>query len=243
MPPILDARDLSKKYSGRFVVDKVSLTLNKGEVVGLLGPNGAGKTTTFFMIVGAIRPYRGTIFFRGRNISKLPMYRRAQMGMGFLPQEPSVFRKLTVAQNLDLVLQFQKLSKKERESRRDALLSDFSLSSLRRQKAYVLSGGEQRRLEIARSLATEPKLVLLDEPFTGIDPIAMEEIEQAIAFLKAQQLPVLITDHNVQATLRIVDRAYILHEGNLLTHGTRREIAEHPLARKYYLGERFRLDP
>ena len=238
----LRAEGLVKQYGRRTVVDGVSLEVNEGEVVGLLGPNGAGKTTSFFMIVGAIAPLSGRIFLGSDEVTHLPMYVRSRMGIGYLPQERSVFRKLTVRQNILAIVETLKLSKSERESRTAVLLAELGLTHLADQQADLLSGGESRRLEITRSLAREPKFMLLDEPFSGVDPKAVEDIQGILAGLKEKKIGLLITDHNVRETLAITDRSYILSEGKILKSGTPRVLAEDPEVRRVYLGERFRLD-
>ncbi|MFH1278677.1 MAG: LPS export ABC transporter ATP-binding protein [Candidatus Eisenbacteria bacterium] len=232
---------LVKEYRGRRVVNGVSIEVRRGEVVGLLGPNGAGKTTSFYMIVGMIRPKEGRIFLDDREITELPMYRRARMGLGYLPQESSIFRKLTVEQNLMAILETLPLSKAERKAKAEALMEELSITSLARSKAYTLSGGERRRAEISRALTTEPAFLLLDEPFAGIDPIAVQDIQEIIAGLRDRGLGVLITDHNVRETLSITNRAYIMYEGRVLLAGSAEDLAENPEAREIYLGERFRL--
>ncbi len=237
----LVAENLMKTYRRRRVVDRVSLTVQPGEVVGLLGPNGAGKTTTFYMIVGLEPSEGGRIALDGRDITRLPMYRRARLGLGYLAQEPSVFRKLTVAENLRAVLEVMPLTDAERKERLEELLEEFNLQGLRDQRGGVLSGGERRRTEIARALATSPSFLLLDEPFTGVDPIAVDDIQNIIAYLRDKGLGVLITDHNVRETLAITDRAYILHQGRILASGDARAIADDPQARQVYLGEKFSL--
>ncbi|NLK08380.1 MAG: LPS export ABC transporter ATP-binding protein [Firmicutes bacterium] len=237
----IEARGLAKTYSGRKVVDNVSLKVEQGEVVGLLGPNGAGKTTTFYMIVGLERPDEGSIFFNGQNITSLPMHIRARQGIGYLPQEASVFRKLTVEDNLKAVLELMDLSRGEKENRMEELLVEFELERVRHSKAYMLSGGERRRTEIARALAAEPKILLLDEPFAGVDPIAVADLQSIIAHLRTRELGILITDHNVRETLAITDRAYIMHDGSILVSGTSEDVATNDIARKFYLGERFSL--
>jgi len=238
----LNAINLVKTYKKRAVVDEVSLTVNPGEVVGLLGPNGAGKTTTFYMIIGFIRPNAGKVFVGDRDITRMAMYRRARMGIGYLPQETSVFRKLTVEDNIMAILQMHRMSRKERQARLDKLLNQLDIAHLRNRKAYSLSGGERRRVEISRSLVSQPRFILLDEPFAGIDPIAVEDIQRIIADLIAQGLGVLITDHNVRETLSICHRAYIMCDGKILKAGTAQFLAEDPEARKIYLGEKFRLN-
>jgi lipopolysaccharide export system ATP-binding protein len=243
-PPVetLETRYLVKAYRGKRVVDGVSLSVTRSEIVGLLGPNGAGKTTTFYMITGMIRPNEGTIFFDGRDITKLPMYKRARMGIGYLCQEPSVFRKLTVEENILAILETLDISKEERKKRLETLLEELSIDHLSKQKAYTLSGGERRRVEITRALVTEPKFILLDEPFAGIDPIAVEDIQKIVQHLKEKGIGVLITDHNVHETLSITDRSYLLCEGKILKSGTSEFLASDEEARKIYLGKQFRLD-
>ena len=233
---------LVKIYSKRRVVDGASITVHQGEIVGLLGPNGAGKTTTFYMIVGLIRANKGDIFLDNVNISKKPMYKRARMGVGYLPQEPSIFRKLSVADNILSILEYQGLSLKERKKRMRSLLEDMHVSHLEKSLGYQLSGGERRRVEIARALAIRPDFILLDEPFAGVDPIAVEDIQSIVHDLKYKGYGVLITDHNVRETLRITDRAYIMAEGKILLSGSSQELAENPEARRIYLGQNFRLD-
>ncbi|MCS7155540.1 MAG: LPS export ABC transporter ATP-binding protein [Bacteroidota bacterium] len=238
----LRAEALAKRYRKRWVVQEVSLSVRQGEIVGLLGPNGAGKTTTFYMIVGLVRPDRGRIFLDDRDLTRLPMHQRARMGIGYLPQEASVFRYLTVEENLEAVLEFQPLSRQARRQRVEQLLEEFGLMRVRRTKGYALSGGERRRTEIARALAVDPKFILLDEPFAGVDPIAVEDLQRIVAELKRRGIGVLITDHNVHETLAITDRAYLLFEGRILKEGTSQFLANDPEARRLYLGERFRLE-
>ncbi len=238
----LSSVDLIKRYRKRVVVDNVSITVKPGEVVGLLGPNGAGKTTTFYMIIGFIRPNGGKVFIGEKEITRLPMYKRAGMGIGYLAQETSVFRKLTVEDNIRAILQMRDLSRKEQNERLEFLLGQLDISHLRKNKAYTLSGGERRRVEITRTLVNEPKYILLDEPFAGIDPIAVEDIQKIISRLTKQGLGVLITDHNVRETLSICDRAYVMCDGKILKSGTAQFLAEDPEARKIYLGEKFRLN-
>jgi lipopolysaccharide export system ATP-binding protein len=238
----LRATDLVKMYRKRKVVDGVSLEVRQGEIVGLLGPNGAGKTTTFYMIVGMIQPNEGQVFIDDQEITRLPMYQRARRGIGYLSQEPSVFRKLSVRDNIMAILETLKLTDEEREKRLKALLAELDLTPLARNKAYTLSGGERRRVELTRALVTDPKFVLLDEPFVGIDPIAVEEIQRIVAQLREKGLGVLITDHNVRETLQITDRAYVMCDGKILKTGTAEFLANDAEARKIYLGERFRLD-
>lgn len=237
----LSTEGLVKTYNRRRVVNEVNLEVEKGEVVGLLGPNGAGKTTTFYMIVGVIRPNAGKIFFSQKEISYLPMYKRAQLGIGYLSQDPSVFRKLTVEENILLILEEMKMSRLERKERVNSLLNEFNLTHLRKHLGYMLSGGERRKVEIARALASSPSFLLLDEPFTGIDPIAIADIQEAIAYLRKKGLGILVTDHNVRDTLSIVDRAYIMHEGKILISGSAEEVAKSEIARRFYLGEEFSL--
>lgn len=240
-PTLLEAQGLMKSYGGRTVVDNVCLSVRQGEIVGLLGPNGAGKTTSFYMIAGLIPPDSGTVSFRGDKISNLPMHKRARLGMGYLPQEESIFRHLSVEDNLMAVLETRRdLSRKERRQRVDQLLERFNITKLRRSEALALSGGEKRRLVIARALCTDPSLLMLDEPFSGVDPIAVGDIQNIVCDLREQDgLSILITDHNVRETLHIVDHAYLLHEGKLILEGEAKEIAANPLARKHYLGEDF----
>jgi len=238
---LLAARGLSKSYKDRQVVSSVDLDLKSGEVVGLLGPNGAGKTTSFYMVVGLVRPEQGEVFLDDENLTSLPMHQRARMGISYLPQEASVFRKLTVAQNLMAILETTAKSIKQQTERRDQLLEDFRLTHVEKSYGYALSGGERRRVEIARALVLDPRFILLDEPFAGIDPLAVLDIQEIITELKNRQIGVLISDHNVRETLGVCDRAYILNEGRVLEHGTPDEIAQSPKARAIYLGEKFRL--
>ncbi|MBN2089001.1 LPS export ABC transporter ATP-binding protein [candidate division KSB1 bacterium] len=242
MDCVLEGKNLIKIYSKRKVVNDVSISVKQGEIVGLLGPNGAGKTTTFYMIVGMIRPDKGQIFFDGKDISRLPMYRRARLGIGYLAQEASIFRQLTVEDNLNAILETLSLSREERRLRLDKLLNEFNVSHLRKSMAFTLSGGERRRVEIARALVTEPKFILLDEPFAGIDPIAVEDIQNIVKDLIKRGIGVLITDHNVHETLSITDRAYLLYEGTVLKSGTAEFLANDPEAKKLYLGDKFKLD-
>ena len=237
--PLLSTTDLVKAYRGRRVVDEVSLTVNAGEVVGLLGPNGAGKTTSFYMIVGLIRPDSGQVVFAGRDVSHLPMYLRARHGMGYLSQEPSVFRKLTVSDNIMAVLETLDLSRKERDVRLSELLNELQLEPLARQRAMTLSGGERRRLEITRSLATNPSFIMLDEPFSGVDPINVYEVQKIVAHLRDRGLGVLVTDHSVRETLEIVQRAYLICEGRILCEGSSDFLINDEEARRVYLGPRF----
>lgn len=241
-PFTLSARNLTKRYDKRAVVDDVSLDVQQGEIVGLLGPNGAGKTTTFHMIVGMTRPNEGRILLGDEDITRLPMYKRARRGIGYLAQETSVFRELTVEENLHAVLEFQPIDAEERETRVESLIQEFGLERVRGSKGYSLSGGERRRTEIARALSTQPRFFLLDEPFAGVDPIAVEDIQQIVADLQERDIGVLITDHNVHETLAITDRAYLLYEGEILKQGTAEELAADAEVRKRYLGEQFSLD-
>jgi lipopolysaccharide export system ATP-binding protein len=233
--------NLVKTYSGRTVVNHVSVEVTQGEIVGLLGPNGAGKTTTFYMVVGLIRPDMGEVYVNDTNITSLPMYKRAQMGLGYLPQEASVFRKLTVEDNIMAVLEMTKMTKGERQRKVAALLDEFNLHHVRRNNGDSLSGGERRRTEIARALAVDPKFILLDEPFAGVDPIAVEDIQTVVARLKYKNIGILITDHNVNETLSICDRAYLLIEGKIFKHGTAQELADDEQVRRLYLGTNFEL--
>jgi lipopolysaccharide export system ATP-binding protein len=236
---ILRSDNLIKQYKQKKVVNDVSIYVQQGEIVGLLGPNGAGKTTTFYMTVGLVKPDHGNIFLDDENITRLPMYKRAQRGVGYLPQEASVYRDLTVEDNIKAVLELTKLSKVEQTTKLESLLEEFGLNRVRKNMGKVLSGGERRRTEIARALATDPKFILLDEPFAGVDPIAVEDIQRIIYKLKSKNIGILITDHNVQETLSITDRAYLLFEGKLLKQGTAEELAEDELVRKVYLGRNF----
>ena len=237
--PLLATEGLVKAYRGKRVVDQVSLTVNAGEVVGLLGPNGAGKTTTFYMVIGLIRPDAGRVNFMGRDVARLPMYRRARLGMGYLSQEPSIFRKLSVRDNIMAILETLELNKAERENRLEELLNELQLTSLAKQKAMTLSGGERRRLEITRALATNPSFVMLDEPFSGVDPINVYEVQKIIAHLRDLGLGVLVTDHSVRETLAIVQRAYLICEGKILCQGTSEFLIGDEQARRVYLGPRF----
>ncbi len=237
----LRADNLVKQYKSRVVVNHVSVEVNRGEIVGLLGPNGAGKTTTFYMIVGLVRPNEGNIYLDDENITKLPMYKRAQKGVGYLAQEASVFRKLSVEDNIMAVLQMTRLTKKEQQMKMENLLEEFGLGHVRKNQGDVLSGGERRRTEIARALAVDPNFILLDEPFAGVDPIAVEDIQTIVHSLKEKNIGILITDHNVHETLRITDRAYLLFEGSILKAGTAEELAEDEKVRKVYLGQNFEL--
>jgi len=239
--PILRTEGLVKAFKKRTVVKRVALEVYPGETVGLLGKNGAGKTTTFSMVVGLLKPDRGRIYLEERDITRLPMFKRARAGIAYLPQEASAFRNLTVRQNIVAVLEYQPMSRKEREMRADALLADLRIDRLANNPAYTLSGGERRRTEIARALAIEPKIILLDEPFAGIDPIAVNELQETVAELCGKGIAVLITDHNVRETLHIADRAYIINEGEVFASGTPDEVANDPAVRKFYLGDRFRI--
>jgi len=239
---ILHSEKLVKRYRKRTVVNEVSINVRQGEIVGLLGPNGAGKTTTFYMMVGLVKPNAGNIFLNETNITRKPMYKRARMGVGYLAQEASVFRNLTVRQNLESILQFFTMPKNEIRERVNKLIEEFGLQKVVNSKGYALSGGERRRTEIARALVTEPKFILLDEPFAGVDPIAVEDIQEIVAQLTEQNIGILITDHNVHETLAITDRAYLMFEGNILMEGTADVLAENEDARKLYLGEQFKLD-
>src|SRR5215469_3941030 len=239
--PILRTERLVKIYGGRSVVNGIDIQVNGGEIVGILGPNGAGKTTTFYLIVGLVRPNGGRVYFQDRDVTGFAMHRRARMGMGYLPQEESIFRKLTVEQNLLAILETQRLSRKEQRRRCDELLRQFGIENLAKNQALTLSGGEKRRLTIARSLVTNPKLMMLDEPFSGVDPIAVSEIQQHISNLRKSGLSILITDHNVRETLEIVDRAYLVYDGRVESQGSREFLINDPISRQLYLGERFRM--
>ena len=236
---VITTDNLVKIYNTRHVVDGVSISVEQGSVVGLLGPNGAGKTTTFYMIVGIEKPDAGTVMLDGQDISAMPMYQRARAGIGYLPQEASIFSKMTVEDNIMAILETTDLNASEREAKMNALLDEFRLNHVRKSEGKALSGGERRRVEIARALATDPAFILLDEPFAGIDPIAVADIQGMIAHLSQRGIGVLITDHNVRETLSIVDKAYILAEGHILLHGDSETIANDPVARKYYLGDNF----
>ena len=235
------AKGLVKRYGKRIVVNHVSFHVEQGEIVGLLGPNGAGKTTSFYQVVGLIKPDEGKVFLDEANITKLPMYKRAQMGIGYLPQEASVFRKLTVEDNISAVLEMTKLSRNDQKEKLESLLDEFRLTHVRKNNGDVLSGGERRRTEIARALAVSPRFILLDEPFAGIDPIAVEDIQSIVTKLKSKNIGILITDHNVNETLTICDRAYLLIEGQIFKHGTSEELAEDEHVRRLYLGRNFEL--
>jgi lipopolysaccharide export system ATP-binding protein len=235
------AKDLTKKYGKRTVNNKVSFQVSQGEIVGLLGPNGAGKTTSFYQVVGLVKPDDGDVFLNELNITKLPMFKRAKMGLGYLPQEASVFRKLTVEDNIAAVLEMTKLSRKEQKEKLETLISEFNLAHVRKSNGDVLSGGERRRTEIARALAVDPKFILLDEPFAGIDPIAVEDIQSIVTKLRYKNIGILITDHNVNETLSICDRAYLLIEGKIFIEGSAEELAKNEQVRRLYLGRNFEL--
>tara|TARA_B100001287_G_scaffold276717_1_gene288912 strand:- start:6981 stop:7715 length:735 start_codon:yes stop_codon:yes gene_type:complete len=238
---ILQANNLVKSYAGKKVVNNVSLNLQQGEIVGLLGPNGAGKTTTFYMIVGLIKSNEGTIFLENKEITSFPMYKRAQNGIGYLAQESSVFRKMSVEDNILSVLQMTNLTKKEQEEKAESLLDEFGLQAIRKSRGDLLSGGERRRTEIARALATNPSFILLDEPFAGVDPLAVEDIQKIVRDLTKRNIGILITDHNVQETLAITDRTYLMFEGSILKQGKPEELAADEMVRKVYLGQNFEL--
>nr|WP_293993542.1 LPS export ABC transporter ATP-binding protein [uncultured Fusobacterium sp.] len=238
----LSANNLVKSYKDRKVVNKVSLEVKKGEIVGLLGPNGAGKTTTFYMITGIVKPNAGQVIFNDEDITNFPMYKRANLGIGYLAQEPSVFRNLTVEENISVVLEMKNIPKSKQKSMIDSLLEEFKLTHVRNSLGYALSGGERRRIEIARTIANNPSFILLDEPFAGVDPIAVEDIQNIIRHLKNRGLGILITDHNVRETLSIVDKAYIMANGKVLLSGNTKEIASSEEAKRIYLGENFKLD-
>ena len=237
----LAANHITKKYGKRKVVDDVSIEVSQGEIVGLLGPNGAGKTTSFYTIVGLIKPNSGSIVLDDTNITSFPMYQRAQNGIGYLAQESSVFRKLSVEDNIRCVLELSKMSKSEQQEKTESLLEEFSLTSIRKNRGDLLSGGERRRTEIARALATDPKFLLLDEPFAGVDPVAVEDIQKIVAHLKKKNIGILITDHNVQETLAITDRTYLMFEGKILKTGKPEDLANDEIVRKVYLGQNFEL--
>lgn len=236
---MISTEGLVKIYGKRKVVNGVSLEIKRGEVVGLLGPNGAGKTTTFYMLIGLIKPNEGKVYFDGNDITKFPMFKRALLGIGYLAQEPSIFRRLTVEENLLLVMEARGI--KDKRKIVDQLLEEFSLSHLRKMRGQDLSGGERRRVEVARAMAGNPQFILLDEPFTGVDPIAVEELKRIISFLKNKNIGVLLTDHNVRDTLSITDRSYIIYQGEILTQGPPEKLVNDPLARRFYLGERFEM--
>jgi lipopolysaccharide export system ATP-binding protein len=241
MEQVLQTKGLVKAYRGKRVVNGVDIAVSRGEVVGLLGPNGAGKTTSFYMIVGLLRPTAGHVFFEGKDITRLPMYRRARVGVGYLSQEPSIFRKLTVEENIMAILETLPMSRRERKMRLQYLLEELDIAALAKHKAYTLSGGERRRLEITRALVTSPKLLLLDEPFSGVDPIAVYEVQQIIRRLRDKGLALLITDHNVRETLSIVDRAYLIYQGKVVSEGTSEFLINDPTSRKLYLGPEFNM--
>ena len=241
-PAVLESKDLVKIYSKRRVVDQVSVNVKQGEIVGLLGPNGAGKTTTFYMITGMIRPNKGDIIINNKKITTYPMYKRARLGVAYLPQEASIFRKLTVEENLMAIMQMIGIPAKERKNKLERYLEELNITHIAKSKGYNLSGGERRRTEIARTLVTDPKFILLDEPFAGVDPIAVEDIQNIVHGLKERGIGVLITDHNVHETLTITDRAYLLFQGKILNEGTSEFLAEDEEARKLYFGDKFRLD-
>ena len=235
----IEAKNLVKRFKERTVVDRVSLRVEKGEIVGLLGPNGAGKTTSFYMIVGLEKPDSGEVNLSGVNIADMPMYRRARLGISYLPQEASIFRKLTVEENIMAILETTELSKAEQRHKYESLLEEFNIGHVRERKGTELSGGERRRVEIARCLALEPQFILLDEPFAGVDPLAVADIQEIVQYLKQRGMGILITDHNVRETLQIVDRAYILNNGKILLEGDSETIANSPVAKKFYLGDNF----
>ena len=237
----LRAEKIEKAYKGRKVVNGISLEVSRGEIVGLLGPNGAGKTTSFYMIVGLIKPNSGAIFLENTEITKFPMYKRAQKGIGYLAQEASVFRKMSIEENILSVLQMTRLNKSEQIEKMESLLAEFGLEHIRKNRGDLLSGGERRRTEITRALATDPKFVLLDEPFAGVDPVAVEDIQRIVAHLKKKNIGILITDHNVQETLAITDKTYLMFEGSILKEGTPEQLAEDEMVRKVYLGKNFEL--
>lgn len=238
---LLEIKELSKSYDGRGVVKGIDMLVKRGEIVGLLGPNGAGKTTTFYMVVGIIQPNRGKIIFDNEDITNLPIHQRSRYGIGYLSQEPSIFRKLTVAENIMAIIETLPINRKERKHRLENLLQELNISHLSKSKAYTLSGGERRRLEITRALVTNPSFILLDEPFSGIDPIVVNEAQEIIKELKNKGLGILLTDHNVRETLSITDRAYLIAEGKILISGTAHDLINNPKAREIYLGEKFRM--
>ncbi len=238
---LLETKDIVKQYDGRRVVDRVNINIKRGEIVGLLGPNGAGKTTSFYMIVGVISPDVGEIIFDQKNITRYPIHSRSRLGMGYLSQEPSIFRKLTVEENILSILETLKIGRRQRRKRLNSLLEELNISHLAKKKAYTLSGGERRRLEITRALVTNPSFILLDEPFSGIDPIVVAEAQEIIKELKAKGLGILLTDHNVRETLSITDRAYLIAEGKILISGRAEDLINDPRARQIYLGEKFRM--
>lgn len=241
-PQILQSKNLLKRYRKRVVVSNVSISVKQGEIVGLLGPNGAGKTTTFYMFIGLVRPEKGSVYLNNSDITGKPMFRRARLGIGYLAQEASVFRNLTVRQNLESVLEYTSMPKKKIREKADALIEEFHMETVAENKGYSLSGGERRRTEIARALITDPKFILLDEPFAGVDPIAVEDIQQIVYTLKQKNIGIFITDHNVHETLAITDRAYLMFEGRILKEGTADSLAEDEEAKKLYLGAQFKLD-
>lgn len=236
---LVQAEKLVKAYRGRRVVDGMELTVKEGEIVGLLGPNGAGKTTSFYMIVGLTKPTEGQVLFKGHDVTNMPMYKRARMGLGYLSQEPSIFRRMTVEENVMAILETLKLSRRERKERLEFLLDELKISHLAKQKAYTLSGGERRRLEITRALVTNPSLILLDEPFSGVDPLAVYDVQQIVRELRERGLGILITDHNVRETLAVVDRAYLICEGKVLREGSSSFLINDKVSRELYLGPRF----
>jgi lipopolysaccharide export system ATP-binding protein len=240
-PDVLSTHELVKIYGGRAVVNGINVNVKAGEIVGLLGPNGAGKTTTFYMIVGLVRPNSGSVIFRDEDVTRFPMYKRARFGMGYLPQEESIFRKMTVEQNILAILETLPLNKRERRQRCDHLLHQFGIEKIAKNTALTLSGGEKRRLTIARSLVTSPSLLMLDEPFSGVDPIAVYDVQQIVVNLRKSGLAILITDHNVRETLSIVDRAYLIYEGRVESEGSKDFLINDPISRQLYLGERFRM--
>jgi len=239
--PDIQAADLVKQYGQRTVVNGVSLHASCGEIVGLLGPNGAGKTTTFYMVVGLVRPNSGTVTFRGEEITRMPVYRRARLGLGYLAQEPSIFRKLTVEENVLAILETMDLPKAERLSRAEELLASLNLTKVAKQRAYTLSGGERRKLEIARALVRKPSILMLDEPFSGVDPLAVHDIQEIVKGLRNRGLGIIVTDHNVRETLSIVDRAYLVYDGQILCEGTSEFLVQDETARRLYLGKNFRM--
>jgi len=238
---LLQTHDLVKTYGGRTVVNKVNINVSRGQIVGLLGPNGAGKTTSFYMVVGLVPPNSGRVIFNGEDVTTLPMFRRARRGMGYLPQEESIFRRMTVEENLLAILETLKMNRAQRRARCDELLQQFGIAHIAKNRAITLSGGEKRRLTIARSLITSPSLLMLDEPFSGVDPIAVSEVQQIVLKLRDTGLGILITDHNVRETLSIVDRAYLIYEGSVLREGTKEFLANDPESRRLYLGEQFEI--
>ena len=237
--PDIQADSLVKQYGARTVVNGVSLHASCGEIVGLLGPNGAGKTTTFYMVVGLVRPNDGTVTFRGQDITRMPVYRRARLGLGYLAQEPSTFRKLTVEENVLAILETMELTKVERHARVEELLASLNLTKVARQRAYTLSGGERRKLEIARALVRKPAILMLDEPFSGVDPLAVHDIQEIVKGLRDRGLGIIVTDHNVRDTLAITDRTYLIHQGQIVIEGSPDDVAQSEVARKFYLGDRF----